>query len=148
MTAEQQGFRPDKQQVWEFLQTVPLGTIATLDETGHPQVATVAFSQTENLDFIIGTSENSRKAQNIEHDGRVAFVATDPSKRYTVQMEGTAQKLTDEDFDQYAEAHFAKLPASAPFRNIQGQCYILIKPHWLRFSDCNPYPWVLTEFTF
>jgi uncharacterized pyridoxamine 5'-phosphate oxidase family protein len=148
MSNNSQGYRPNKKEVFDFLDSQMLGEVATLDQSGQPQVATVAFSQTDDLKIIIGTDENSRKSQNIENDSRVAFVATDPAQRYTVQLDGKAKRLTTQEFDEYAEAHFEKLPASAPFRDVKGQCYFLITPHWLRFSDCNSYPWVLTEFTF
>lgn len=148
MNGNSEGWSPTQAEVFEFLQTVPLGTIATLDSEGQPQVATVAFSQTENMEFIVGTAEDSRKAQNIAHDNRVALVATDPTQRFTVQMEGTAHKLSRDEFELYADAHFEKLPQSAPFKDTEGQCYFLIRPIHIRFSDCNPFPWVLTNFEF
>ncbi|MEX0748513.1 MAG: pyridoxamine 5'-phosphate oxidase family protein [Candidatus Saccharimonadales bacterium] len=140
------GYRPDKQEIIEWLHTQTLGVIATLDETGQPQGATVAFSETEDCELIIGTSETSRKAANIARDGRLSFTVTSPEQRYTVQLEGIARKLSDAEFEPYAERHYAKLPASAPFRNVKEQCHILITPTWIRFSDCNPYQWVLTEY--
>ena len=148
MNGNSEGWSPTQAEVFEFLQTVPLGTIATLDAEGQPQVATVAFSQTKDLEFIIGSAEDSRKAQNIAHDDRVALVATDPAKRFTMQMEGRARKLSRDEFEHYADAHYAKLPQSAPFKDVEGQCHFLIRPMHVRFSDCNPYPWVQTEFTF
>jgi predicted pyridoxine 5'-phosphate oxidase superfamily flavin-nucleotide-binding protein len=147
MSSEVQAFRPTKAEVVAFLDTLPLCVLASLDGTGQPQAATVAFSQTDNLEFVVGTDESSRKALNIVNDDRVAVVVTDPMLRYTVQAEGTARKVTAEEFDAYAQRHFEKLPASAPFRDVEGQCYFVVTPQWLRFSDCNPHPWVLTTFT-
>jgi len=146
MEASTPGWRPTREQVSEFLRTQQLCVIASLDASGQPQAATVAFSETADGCFIVGTSELSRKTANIVDDPRVAMVMTDDEQRYTVQLEGTARLLTNEEFDTYAEEHYKQLPASRPFRDQPGEVNILITPHYLRFSDCNPYPWVLTEF--
>jgi len=140
------GWKPSRAEISEFLRSQQLCTIASLDADGQPQAATVAFSETTDGNFIIGTSETSRKAGNIAHDPRVAMVVTDDEQRYTVQLEGTARVLTAEEFEPYAEEHYNQLPASRPFRDQPGEVNILITPHYLRFSDCNPHPWVLTEF--
>jgi general stress protein 26 len=147
--SQSEGLRPDREQVFEFLKTQVLGTLATLDADGHPQVATVAFSSTPELRFIIGTAEDSRKATNVAGDDRVAFVVTDPEQRYTVQLEGVARRLTDQEFEEhFADEHYRQRPQSLPFKDEPGQCHILVEPTDLRFSDCNPHPWVLTEFDF
>jgi len=146
MHEKKQAWQPNRQEIADWLNTIPLGTLSTLGPEGQPQSATVAFSETADLRLVIGTSEVSRKAVNIGRDPRVAYTVTDADKRYTFQLEGTARKLTDEEMDEFADRHFAKLPFSAPFRNVEGQCYFLITPTWSRFSDCNPYPWVTTIF--
>ncbi len=137
-----------KKEIFDFLQTQPLGVISSLDSSGQPQSATVAFSQTADLSIIIGTSKTSRKANNIVADKRTAFVATDIEKRYTVQLEATAKKLTPQEFATYEQAHFKKLPMSAPFKDIKGQCYFLLKPTSLKFTDCSQNPWQATTFSF
>lgn len=146
MESGRAGWQPSRQEVSEFLRGQPLCTIATVDAEGQPQAATVAFSVTIEGNLIIGTSESSRKAHNIGRDPRVAMVVTDNDQRYTVQLEGAAHILSSEEFDYYAEEHYSQLPASRPFRDKPGEVNILITPHHLRFSDCNPFPWVLTEF--
>lgn len=143
-----EGLAPTKAEVFDFLNTQFLGVISTVDATGQPQAATVAFSQTPELAIIIGTDENSRKAINLTADNRAGFVVTDPAARYTVQLEATAHKLTPAELGHYEAAHFAKLPASAPFRDLAGQVYFLLTPIGLKFTDCNPHPWVVTKFTF
>lgn len=141
-------WKPSQKEVAEFLNTQIMGTIATLGPNGQPQAANVAFSQNDQLELLIGTSETSRKAKNIDRDARVAYEVTDPDKRYTVQFEGTARRLSAEEFSTREKAHFEKLPWSLPFKDIQGQVYILLQPSWVRFSDCSSYPWTLTEFHF
>lgn len=143
-----QAFKPTQREVAEFLNTQLMGTVATLGADGWPQAANVAFSQNEKLELLIGTSEVSRKAHNIMSDSRVAYEVTDPVKRYTVQFEGKARRLSKEEFEERAPAHFKKLPMSLPFKDIPGQVYVLLEPVWVRFSDCSVFPWGITEFRF
>ena len=142
------GWQPTIEEVAGFLNAQQLGRIGTLGLEGQPQIANVAFSENNRLELIIGTSESSRKAANIARNTRVAFEATDPDKRYTVQFEGHARKLSKDEFESRAPDHFKKLPGSLPFIDIQGQVYFLLEPVWVRFSECTVYPWAATEFTF
>lgn len=142
------GWRPTREEVNGFLRGQILCTLSTLDETGAPQGATVAFSVANSGELIIGTSESSHKAQNIEHDERVAVTVTDSSERFTVQIQGTARKLAETAFmADYADEHYAQRPESLPFKDLPGQAHIAVTPRVIRFSDCNPHPWVVTEFT-
>jgi hypothetical protein len=143
-----EGYAPTKAEVFDFLNSQFLGVIGTVTTAGQPQVATVAFSQTPDLELIIGTDVTSRKAINLDGDTRCAFVVTDPTARYTVQLEATVQKLTADELGHYEAAHFAKLPTSSPFRDLVGQVYFLLTPTSLKFTDCNPHPWVVTAFEF
>lgn len=63
----------------------------------------MAFSETTDGRFIIGTSVVSRKAGNIHGDPRVAMVVTDTEQRYTVQIEGQARLLEPDEFEQLAD---------------------------------------------
>lgn len=141
------GWRPTREELNEFLKGQILCTLSTLDATGAPQGATVAFSVAETGEFIIGTSETSRKAQNVERDERVAVTVTDASERFTAQIQGLARKLTEAEFvAEYADEHYAQRPESLPFKDLPGQTHILVTPRMIRFSDCNPHPWMITEF--
>lgn len=142
------GYAPTTDQILAFLNTQRLCTFATVADDGRPQAATVAFSEHQGLRLVIGTSVASRKATNIARDGRVAITVTDPDKRYTVQYEGIGQGITQAELVPYEAAHFAKQPGSLPFKDLPDQFYILVKPLFVRFSDCNPYPWRLTEYRF
>ena len=146
METQKDGWRPSREQVSEFLRSQTLCTFITVDESGAPQGATVAFSETADGEFIVGTSQTSRKATNVGVDEHVAMVVTDDEKRYTVQLEGVARKLGDDEFAELSEEHYNQLPASRPFKDEPGQVHILISSHHLRFSDCSVHPWVLTEF--
>ena len=140
--------RHAQSEVVTFLHTNPLGVLATVGPKGEPQAATVAFSENAELELIIGTANTSRKNINIGRDERVAFTVTDPESRFTVQYEGVAEVLSAGDFARYEASHFAKLPMSLPFKDIPGQVYLRVRPKLVRYTDCNPTPWMTTIFTF
>ena len=142
-----EGWQPSRAELNTWMRGQVLCTFGTLDKTGAPMGATVAFSVTESGELLIGTSEASQKSQNIEHDERVAVVITDADERKTAQIQGSARKLAQKVFElSYADEHYRQRPESLPFKDEPGQCHILIKPSHIKFSDLRPYPWVITEF--
>ena len=145
---EKRGWQPTKQELKEFLGRYQNCVISSLGPDGEPQAANVAFSENDALELIIGTSVSSRKYANIVRDPRVAVTVTDTDDRLTVQYQGTAEVLSKAEFMARQTDHFIKLPGSLPFKDLPDQVYFLIKPTWIRFSDCNPHPWVITEFEF
>lgn len=141
------GWRPSREELNEWLRDQELCVFSTLDATGAPMGATVAFSVTKDGNLIVGTDENSRKSQNVDRDGRVAMTITDPERRVTVQLQGNAEKISHNVFERtYEQEHYRLRPKSLPFKDEPGQCHILITPYHIRFSDLQPYPWVITEF--
>lgn len=145
--SSKEAFRPSREQVNEFIQDTVIGVLSTVDGDGAPMGATVAFSTTANGCILVGTQESSHKSSNIAGDPRVAVTITDAVKRYTLQCEGIARKLTHQEFERdYANEHYAKRPESLPFKDKPGECHILIEPLHIRFADCSVSPWVATEF--
>ena len=147
-SGEVEAFRPTRDELNEWLKGQVICTLSTLDETGAPMGATVAFSVTASGEMLIGTSETSHKSQNIDRDDRVAVTVTDSDERMTAQIQGVARKLSQDAFERdYADEHYSQRPESRPFKDEPGQCHILVTPKHIRFSDCRPHPWVVTEFT-
>lgn len=146
MTPGRTGFKPSKSELYDWLDKQVLCVISTLGETGYPNAATVAFSQDENLNFVIITDGSSRKAGNIGRDGRVALTITNEDDRQTVQLEGDARQLSWDEFEQYAVHHYEKLPFSLPFKDIPGQTPFVLVPTHIRFTDASVRPWELTEY--
>lgn len=146
MTPGRPAFKPTKSELYDWLDKHILCVISTIGEGGYPNSATVAFSQTEDLQFFIMTDEASRKAKNIERDSRVAMTITNEDDRYTVQLEGDAKIVSWDEFKPYETRHFKKLPNSLPFRDLPGQTPILINPTHIRFSDVSVRPWGITEY--
>ena len=121
--------------------------LSTLDETGAPDAANVAFSITSDGNILVGGSVGSRKIQNIARDSRVAVTVTNIEDSYTTQIKGLATVLDNSDFElSYSELHYKRRPQSLPFKDIPGQVHVLIRPSFVKFSDCSVSPIVVTEF--
>lgn len=145
MTSGRSGWKPNKAELYDWLDQQILCVIASHGDDGYPNTATVAFSQTRELDFVIITDQSSRKAKNIDHDNRVAMTITNENDRYTVQLEGSVRKLSWSEFTKYEEYHYKKLPFSLPFKDIPGQVPYLVTPVHVRFSDVSVRPWETTD---
>lgn len=141
-----EAWRPSRPELSGFLREQVLTTLSTLDSDGAPESATVAFSETDDGAFLIGTSEASRKVRNIEGDARVAMTVTDAERRYTAQIKGTAEKLSEVAFAALADEHYRQRPESLPFRDDASQVHVLVTPSEIRFSDVSVNPWVVTEY--
>lgn len=138
---------PTKADLTEFLDSQVICTISSNGEGGYPNSASVAFSSNDDLEFVIGTSVQSRKAANFARNGKVAMTITDAEKRWTVQLEGDVRQLTPEEFQtKYSEKHYAKLPFSLPFKDLPDQSNYLVVPVHLKLTEANKKPWVATEF--
>lgn len=140
------GWQPTRQELSEFLCGQTICAVATIDSAGMPNGATVAFSETRAGEFIIGTHQSSRKARNLAKNPNVSMTITDEDKRYTVQLQGTAQQLTPQAFTPLSDYHYEQLPFSLKYKDDPEQIHFLITPSFLRFSDCSVYPWVLSQY--
>jgi general stress protein 26 len=143
-----EGWRPSREEVNQFIQDQVIGVVSTLDETGAPMSATVAFSVSKEGELLIGTSEASNKSKNVDRDPRVAVTITDAERRQTLQVQGMARKLSKVAFEaDYAEEHYRQRPQSLPFKDDPGQCHIAITPTRMKFSDVSVFPWVVTQYS-
>jgi uncharacterized protein YhbP (UPF0306 family) len=143
---DKQAFIPTQAELSGWLDKQILCTIASQGDDGYPNVATVGFSSSKNLQFVIITDAHSRKAINIGRDSKVALVVTNQDDKYTLQLEGDARQLSWDEFQQdYADHHYAKLPFSLPFKDIPGQTPFVVTPIHMRFTDVNVKPWERTE---
>ena len=142
-----QAFQPNREELSEFLRGQMGCTISTIDPEGVPSGAYVAFSETAEGHFIINTKQSSRKARNLLSNPGVSLTITNEEARYTVQLQGSAELLTSETFESYADRFYEKLPFLRALRDDPEQVRFLVTPTFLRFSDCSSYPWVPTEYS-
>ena len=146
MQASGEGWKPSHDELNDWLKTRIMCSFSTLDRDGAPESAYVAFSVTGDGDYIIGTSEDSRKVHNIDNDSRASMAVIDMDARLTAQIKGKAKKLSQAAFAKLANEHYRQRPESLPFRDKPGQMHILVSPSYIKFSDCSSHPWTITEY--
>jgi len=137
-----------KQKLLEFMRQVPLGVLATVSSDGLPQAALVAISENENLELFFGTSNASRKYQNVMKNPRVAVTLSKEQERTTVQYEGTAVAVAESEREAVEAAHMAKNPGAKRFAQDPTQKYFKIVPIWVRYSNRGPAPHEIFEIKF
>ena len=136
-----------KQQVIKILQNNEFGVICTNSyDRVAPESAVVAISNTEDLQIIFGTFQDSRKFKNLQRDRNVSIVVGwDNDKKQTMQIEGVAEIVSEELRPKIEDIHCLKNKASEKFRGNLQQAYFLVKPYWIRFSDFSKHPQEIWE---
>jgi general stress protein 26 len=125
-----------KNKILAFLGKHSLTVISTIDVgMEKPESAVIAFAETDTLELIFGTSNMSRKYANIKKNPNVSFVIGWDGAVGTVQYEGVAKELSQEESEKYADIQTAKNPAAKKFTQREDQRYFLVTPTWIRFTD-------------
>ena len=136
-----------EKRVLDFLKTQTLGVISTIDaKKNMPESAVVAFAETENLELIFGTFNDTRKYKNIQTNARVAFVIG--WQGITVQYEGEAHEASASLSSRYRDIQLAKNLGSKKYAFHDQQRYFKITPRWIRYSDFSFDPEKIFELTF
>lgn len=126
-----------KQGIFAFMAERFLCVISTVDENAKPEAAFVAYTASENLQIMIGTSNKSRKYQNLLQNKSVALVIADQIGE--VQYEGEVEILTSADYEALLTAgQFQKLAGYDKYRNDPEQAYLKLTPTWIRFIVHGP----------
>lgn len=128
-----------KDDVLAFLNQHNRCVLSTGGADGQPEAAMVGYSVNANLELLIGTSNKSRKYQNLQHNPKVAVVmgfGTDA----TVQYEGTAREVPQEEVESWLEEHLKQLPGAKDYVHKPDQVWLLVSPTWLRYLVHTPTP--------
>ena len=135
----------DRPGVFRFLDSCTLGVVSTLAADGAPQSALVGIAVTPELEIVFDTVEKSRKFGNLMRDARASLVAGWQGE-VTVQLEGTARRISSTELGPYHETYFRKFPDGPARLKWEGIAYFVIAPRWLRYSDYNQSPAEISEF--
>lgn len=123
-----------KDDVFEFLRGKRLAVIATADSSGAPEAALVGFATAPDGRLIFDTSANSRKAANLATRPEIAVVVGWENE-ISVQIEGVARRPSDAELAAAKEVYFAVWPDGRARETWPDIAYIVVTPHWLRYSD-------------
>lgn len=132
-----------------FLKANTLTVISTVDaERNRPEAAVIAFAEKENLDLIFGTSNKSRKYQNLQSNPNVSFVIGWTDEFGTIQYEGVAEELSGDEAIKHGEMMADKNENCRAFLTKESQRYFLVRPSWIRLVDKSKHPEERHELNF
>jgi general stress protein 26 len=133
--------------IYNFIANHKLAVISTQSADSKPQSAVIGFGQTKNLEIIFGTDSSSRKYNNILNNPAVSLViGWDDNK--TVQLEGNAQELSENDLELIRQNYWNKSPDAESYHKNPGQRYFVVKPMWVRYTDLDKEPWEIIALEF
>lgn len=127
--------------LYNFIKSEKYAVISSVNRAGQPESALVAFSETEKLELIFATSKNSRKVKNILLNPNISIVIGFGDERLTsLQYEGVARVLNLANAGEYADTHYTKHPISLQHKDEPGECFIVINPTWVRYTNYSTLP--------
>lgn len=128
-----------------FIKSQNYATVASV-WNGMPQAATIAYSERKDFEIIFGTSNQTRKYRNLKKDPAIA-IAIGWDQSVTVQLEGIATETFGELREECKRIHIIKNQGSERYADMEGQCYFLVIPRWIRYTDISTEPEFVFELT-
>lgn len=126
-------------EILELANAARFMTISTTGEGGSPNAATVEFGLYGHK-IVFDTFNNSRKYANIQRDNRVALVMM-PDMDSSIDMEGRAEPIGDEELHAAQEAYFEKVPEARKWANLPNVVFFVVSVDWARCTDVSVSPW-------
>lgn len=111
------------------------------------QAAVVGIAVADDFAIVFDTIDNTRKAQNLALDPRIALVigGVRDGEEQTVQCEGVAERLKGADMRVVEELYFRKFPDGRDRLGWKGIMHLRVRPRWLRYSDFSTDPPLIIE---
>lgn len=132
-----------------FLRTQRLAVEASRGPNDSVQAALIGIAVTDTLEIVFDTLRTTRKARNLRLSPRLALVIggwTTGDER-TVQYEGITDEPAGTELDRLKAAYFEAWPDGPSRANWPGITYVRVRPTWIRYSDFNQDPPLITEFS-
>ncbi len=136
-----------KKIILDFIKKHKIAVIATVSPENKPEAAVVEFGETDDFELIFDADKDSRKMQNIRKNNYVAFVIG-WDEDITIQYEGEAYEISDNELGDYKGMYFAKNPNAKKWEKVEGIKFFKVSPKWIRYSDLNKDPWDIFEIEF
>lgn len=128
----------------EYVRSRGAAVIATTGSDGTPEAALIGVSATDRGEVVFDTSASSRKYTNVILKPRVALVIGWENET-TLQLEGLAEPVPEEDRVRCAGAYFELYPDGAERAHHADIVLMRVLPRWLRLSDFRPGSFSITE---
>lgn len=87
----------EKTKIHDFLDSHPVGVLATVDKSGNPHASTIFFTVDDDLNLMFTTKRDTHKHENIDGNSAVMLAVYDAESQTAVQVSGTAVEETDND---------------------------------------------------
>jgi len=130
-----------KKLIHEFLAKNQLCVISTIDSEGFPNSATMSFSESDELEIIFFTMDQTRKFTNLQTNQKVSVTIGWSFEDFiTVQYQGIARHATEEESEKYVVKHLEKIPFSKNFIYNPGEVMFIIKPTYIKYSNMKSEP--------
>lgn len=146
----------DKQTIYEFLKSHPIGVLATVGDGRNPHATTVYYGVEDDLSLKFLSKRDTQKIQNLEANKNVVLVVFEATTQTNVQVIGEAEDISDE-----AESHkvFSKIleitratsqAEVPPMSKLFAGHYVAYKitPKQIRYSNYQLHPSPSTETEF
>jgi general stress protein 26 len=117
-----------------FLRAPKWAVQSSVTRDGAPQAAVIGVAITDRFELVFDTIGDTRKAQNLRHDPRIALVIG-WDEGQTVQLEGTCDEPRGEELSRLRAAYLARFPDGEERAKLPGITYFCVKPSWIRYSD-------------
>jgi general stress protein 26 len=126
----------------KFLMSQKAGVLSTVNN-GQPQSAFIYYIADENFSIYFATVVNSRKHDTIQVHNKVSFTVGTIKPPKTVQLDGTAEVVVNEDMIKAVTANYYDVATDnnhypVPITKLDvgnGLVIYQIKPTWLQWSD-------------
>lgn len=133
-----------------FLHRRRWAVVATVSANAAPEAALVGIAITEDLEVVFDTTDNTRKFANLKSNAKIALVVggwVDGDER-TLQYEGYADIPEGDELERLKAVYFGVFPEGRERQAWPGITYVRVRPTWLRYSDFNVAPPIISEATF
>ena len=137
----------DKKIVLNFIKNCKLAVLSTVSVENKSESAVLEFGQTDELEIVFDCFESAKKYRNLQTNPNVSVVVG-WDDNITVQYEGVAKEVFDEEKKKYQELYWQKNPDARRWADREGIKYFKIVPTWIRYSDLNEKPWKIIELEF
>ena len=122
--------------IYDFIHNEHVCVISTVSPECKSEAATMGFSETEDLKLFFQTPNDTRKYQNLKSNQNVAIViGWDLETFITIQYEGIASEVEDNEIDRVRNIHIAKNEASKKYAYLPENRYFIVAPKWIRYWD-------------
>ena len=132
--------------LYRFITRHKLAVQGSISANNSPQSALVGIAVTPQLEIIFDTVNTSRKYRNLVARHACSFVIGWTGEQ-TVQYEGIAREMAGPELIPYQQVYLEAWPECRSHLSWPGLVYFVVQPTWIRYTNFEPTPLILHEFT-